>query len=214
MSRIKDWLAGLPAIARWAILGGVAAIALLILVSAGWSWLQYREAAAQRTLAPLASAASQAIASSDKGALDAAAGDLKRFLEVHPRSRVSAEACYVLGNVEFQRRDYDAALAAYAQASRQGRGTIAALSQLDMGYAREAKGDPRQALEAYERALAGGAARSFLYPDLLLAKARVQEQLGDAPGAIETYRRFLRDLPGSSRGDEVRGRLALLGAAA
>ncbi len=142
MSRVTDWLAGLPAVARWAILGGVAAIILLILVSVGWSWLQYREAAAQRSLAPLASAASQAIASRDKAALDGAAGDLKRFLEVHPRSRVSAEARYVLGNVEFQRGDYDAALAAYAQASRQGRGTIAPLSQLEPGHAPEAQVAP------------------------------------------------------------------------
>ena len=40
------------------------------------------------------------------------------------------------------------------------------------------------------------------------------EQTGDKAGAIETYKRFLRDLAFSTRVDEVRARLALLGVSA
>ena len=49
---------------------------------------------------------------------------------------------------------------------------------------------------------------------VLLATARVQEELKQTTSAIETYRRLLKDVPDLPRADEVRSRLALLGAAA
>jgi predicted TPR repeat methyltransferase len=45
-----------------------------------------------------------------------------------------------------------------------------------------------------------------------MALARAQEQSGDKTAAVETYRRLLRERPGSLRADEARSRLASLGA--
>ena len=53
--------------------------------------------------------------------------------------------------------------------------------------------------------------KDFLYGDLLLAKARVQESTKDSAGAIATYQQYLKDLPTSDRVQDVRIRLALLG---
>ena len=70
-----------------------------------------------------------------------------------------------------------------------------------------------RALEVYQQALGGRGPTDFLYGDLLLAKARVQEQTKDAGGAIATYKQYLKDLPSADRVQEVRIRLALLGSA-
>ena len=88
------------------------------------------------------------------------------------------------------------------------------LSRLGQGYAHEAKGDLARALEVYQQALGGISPKDFLYGDLLLAKARVHEQSNDSSGAIATYRQYLKDLPTSDRAQDVKIRLALLGAAA
>ena len=214
MKRLRAWLADLPPAVRWTIWGTAALVGFLIAGSAAWSWLQYRESLAQRALAPIAETTNQALGNGERGALAAAAERLKRFLGDHPRSRVSAEGWYLLGNVQFQLQNLDAALAAYDEAGRRGSPSVAALSRLDLGYTREAKGDLRGALEAYNQALTGRTARDFLYGDLLLAKGRVLEQTGDRAGAIEAYKRFVHDLPSSARADEVRARLALLGVSA
>ena len=42
----------------------------------------------------------------------------------------------------------------------------------------------------------------------------LQEALKQPAAALESYQRYLKDVPGSSRADEVRGRIAQLGAAA
>ena len=214
MSALRAWLGGLPPVFRWAIYGGALLLGLVVAVSAGWSWVQHREALAQRSLASAAAAANRALGGGDQAALGAAAERLTQFLKDYPRSGVSAEAWYILGNVEFRRGSLDRAAAAFAEAGRRGSPSIAALSLMAQGYVREAKGEPAQALGAYSQALAGRDPRAFLYPDLVLAKARVQEQLKDTAGAIESYKGFLKDVPGSPRAEEVRIRLALLGAGA
>ena len=68
------------------------------------------------------------------------------------------------------------------------------------------------ALQAVNQGLQGRTARDFLYQDLLMAKGRFLEETKDTAGAVDVYRRLLRELPAAARGDEVRGRLALLGA--
>ena len=95
---------------------------------------------------------------------------------------------------------WDAAAAAFGQAAaRRDGGSVAVLSRLGQGYAYEAKGEPARALEAFQQALAGRGPKDFLYGDLLLAKARAQEQAKDSGGAIATYKQYLKDLPSSER---------------
>jgi hypothetical protein len=62
--------------------------------------------------------------------------------------------------------------------------------------------------------LGGISPKDFLYGDLLLAKARVHELSNDSSGAIATYQQYLKDFPASDRSQDVKIRLALLGAAA
>jgi tetratricopeptide (TPR) repeat protein len=143
--------------------------------------------------------------------LDAAAKALRQFLADHSGATVSGQAWYVLGQVEFRRSQWDAAATAFAEVSRRDRGSLGALSRLGQGYTHEAKGEPARALEVYQQALGGLGPKDFLYGDLLLAKARAQEQTKDSAGAIATYKQYLKDLPTADQAQDVRIRLALLG---
>jgi len=207
-------LASLPAAARWGILSVGGLLVVLLIGAGGWAFLQQRETAARRAFASVTTTYRQAMASSHEASLAGAADALSQFLSAYPRSHAAAQAWYLLGNVHYQRRGLDAALAAFGEASRRDSGSVGALSRLGSGYVWEAKGEPSRALEEYKGALTGRDAKDFLYGDLLLAAARVQEELKQPAAAIESYKRFLKDVPSSTRADEVRIRLAILGARA
>jgi tetratricopeptide (TPR) repeat protein len=213
VSGVRAWLAALPARIRWTLLA-VVGLFLVSLVAAGvWTWLGHRDEAAQRALGPALSTAQRALGSGQPADLEAAAGALRQVLTSHPGGRASLQAWYLLGQVEFQRSQWDPAVAAFVEASRRDRGSIGALSRLGQGYAYEAKGDVARALEVYQQALNGRSPKDFLYGDFLLGKARVQELAKDSTGAVATYKQYLKDLPSADRAQDVRIRLALLGSA-
>jgi tetratricopeptide (TPR) repeat protein len=201
----------LPARLRWTLLAVVSVLVLALIGGGVWSWLGRRENAAQQALGTVLATAQRALGSGQSADLDGAATALRDFLASHSRTRASHQAWYVLGQVEFRRSQWDAAAAAFGEAAQRDRGTIGVLSRLGQGYAHESKGDAARALEVYQRALSGLGPKDFLYGDLLLAKARVQEQTKDSAGAIATYKQYLKDLPTADRVDDVRIRLALLG---
>jgi tetratricopeptide (TPR) repeat protein len=213
VSGIRAWFGALPAPARWAILS-VGPVLLLLLLAAGvWSWHGRREAAAQQAIGTVLSSVQRAIGSGQPTELESAAKTLNAFLASHSGTRAGQQGWYLLGQVEFQRRQWDAAVSAFAEAARRDGGAIALLSRLGQGYAHEAKGELARALEVYQQALTGRGPKDFLYGDLLLAKARAHEQNKDAAGAVATYKQYLKDLPSADRVQEVRIRLALLGSA-
>jgi tetratricopeptide (TPR) repeat protein len=192
----------------------VVGVFLVTLVAGGiWSWLGHREEQAQRAIGQALVTAQRAIASGQPAELEAAATALRQFLTVHSGARASVQAWYTLGQIEFRRAQWDAALAAFGEASRRDRGSVGLLSRLGQGYAYEAKGDAARALEVYQQALGGLGPKDFLYGDFLLGKARAQELAKDSAGAISTYKQYVKDLPTSDRVQDVRIRLALLGAA-
>jgi tetratricopeptide (TPR) repeat protein len=207
----RAWFGALPARVRWISL----AVASLLVVALVWvgvsTWLGRREDAAQHALGTALATAQRALGAGQAGDLDAAATALRQFLASHSGTRASHQAWYVLGQVEFRRGQWDAASTAFGEAAQRDRGSIGALSRLGQGYALEAKGDAARALDLYQRALSGLGPKDFLYGDLLLAKARVQELTKDSTGAIATYKQFLKDLPTAERVQDVRIRLALLG---
>lgn len=211
MSGFRAWFGELPARIRWTFLA-VTAVLLLALVGAGvWSWLGRQEDAAQRGLGAVLATAQRAVGSGQPADLEAAATALRQFLSAHSGTQASHQAWYVLGQVEFRRNQWDAAVAAFGEASRRDRGSIGALSRLGQGYAHEAKGDVARALQVYQQAVSGLGPKDFLYGDLLLAKARAQELTKDSAGAVATYKQYLKDLPTADRVQDVRIRLALLG---
>jgi tetratricopeptide (TPR) repeat protein len=207
----RAWFGALPARIRFPLLA-VISLVLLALIGAGvWSWIGRREETAQRALGTVLVTAHRALGSGQASDLEAAAKALRQFLDGHSSTEASQQAWYVLGQVEFRRRQWDAAVAAFAEAARRDRRSLGALSRLGQGYAQEAKGDAARALEVYQQALAGLGPKDFLYGDLLLAKARAQELTKDPAGAVATYKQYLKDLPAAERADDVRIRLALLG---
>lgn len=213
MSGIRVWLRELPAPFRWIGLSVVGVLVLLLVASGVWSWQGRREAAAQQALGHVAASAQRSVGSGQPGELEGSAKALRDFLSAHASAHAAQQAWYILGQVEFRRREWDAASSAFAEAARRGGGSIAVLSRLGQGHALEAKGDPSRALEAYQQGLAGRGPKDFLYGELLLAKARAQELGKDSPGAVATYKQYLKDLPSSDRSEDVRIRLALLGTA-
>ena len=66
--------------------------------------------------------------------------------------------------------------------------------------------------EAYRAALAALGPQDFLYEQLLLTLARVQEVVGQKAEAVQTYRRVLAEVSQTRRGPEIRARLLALGA--
>jgi cytochrome c-type biogenesis protein CcmH/NrfG len=211
VSGFRAWFRELPSPLRWTLLSVVAVLLLVAVGSGMWSWRGRRESAAQLALGSVLPAVQQSVASSQPAELEAAAKGLRDFLASHSGTHASQQAWYLLGQVEFQRRQWDAAATAFSQAARGDGGSIAVLSRMGQGYALEAKGEPTRALEAYQQVLAGRGPKDFLYGDLLLAKARAQELSKDPSGAIATYQQYLKDLPSTDRALDVRIRLALLG---
>ncbi|MGH7393193.1 MAG: tetratricopeptide repeat protein, partial [Candidatus Rokuibacteriota bacterium] len=91
--------------------------------------------------------------------------------------------------------------------------TVRTLARAGIGYAWEGEQNWAKAAEAFQAALADLKPGDFHYEELLIDLARVQEVGGQKPAAIDTYRRLLKEVPGSLRADDVRTRLASLGAA-
>jgi len=211
VSGLRTWFAALPAPIRWTALTVVAILVVTVIAAGASTWMGHREELAQRALGTALVTAQRAVGSGEAGELDAAATALHQFLTSYPSARVSTQARYVLGQVEFRRSQWEAAAAAFGEAARRDRGTVGRLSRLGQGYAYESKGELPKAIEVYQEALSGLGPKDFLYGDLLLAKARAHELAKDSSAAIATYKQYLKDLPTSDRGDDVRIRLALLG---
>jgi TolA-binding protein len=210
--RARLFLAELAPAARWSLLAALGLVVALALAGAIWTFLQQREASARRASAAAVAAYRTAIAqgATDAKQLEDAARTLKQFLSDYPRSSGAASAWYFLGNLEYQRGNHDAAVAAFEEAARRDHASIGILSRLGTGYAWEAKQDPGRALAAYEAGLKGRTPKDFQGVELLLGMARAQEQLKQPAAAIETYRRIIKEAPEAPRADEARARLAIL----
>jgi tetratricopeptide (TPR) repeat protein len=210
--RLAGAFSALPLAARAAVLVVAAGLVGVATWGGVSSYFRKQATRAELALATATAGYRQAISSGDETALVAAAESLRRLLADSPPAGVARQAWYLLGNVEYRRRAYDAALAAF-EASGSDPASVGALSRLGAAYAWEAKGDLERALAAYRAGVDRGA-KDFLFGESLLGMARVQEAQKQPVAALESYQRYLKDVPGSSRADEVRGRIAQLGASA
>ena len=200
----------------WRTLAIIAAAvaAVLLLGLGGWLWTSVQQ---QRGMAAYTETLARARqgegpAASTEARLQAIR-ELEGVLARYPSNAMAAQAAYELGNLRFAANEYDKARAAYrVTIAKTGSGTLGTLARAGIGYAWEAERKFAEALEAYQAALADLKSAAFYYEGLLVDLARAQELIGKRDEAIVTYRRILKDLPRSPRTDDVRNRLASLGA--
>jgi tetratricopeptide (TPR) repeat protein len=200
--------------ARSLVVAVAALVVVVLLGGGGWYWY----AASQRQAAAVYSAAlAQAHASPsappDAGAKTSAMRALEGALESHPSAPMAAEAAYELGNLRYDAGLYAPARSAYEVAlGRATSPTLKVLARLAVGYTWEAERDLAKATEAFEAVVAGLTPGAAFYEQALLDLARVHELNGRKDDAVQTYRRVLEDSAGSARANEIRLRLASLGA--
>lgn len=195
----------------------VVVAAVIVLAAAGvgaWLWSASRTSAAMAAYAvALARVQDTRGAQPSPEARTAAIQSLERTLSTYPSAPGAGTAAYELGNLRYAAQDYVRARAAYQIAVSQSPSpTLRTLARAGTGSAWEAEKNYASANQAYRDALAALKPTDFYYEELLVDLGRVQELAGQKDDAIATYRRILKDIPKSLRADDVRGRLAALGA--
>lgn len=213
-----NWLPAVPWL-RWAVLGVLALALVGGVAGAGWAWYSAQETRAREAFAQ-ASEVVQLAQATTPGAAPSppppeararAVAALEVLLAQHPRAAIVPQAAYQLGNLRYADAQYPQARGAFEVALAGGAtGNLKALCALGIAYTWEAQKDLGKAQTAYEAALAGRGAKDFLYEELLIDLARVQEFGGNPPAAIATYERLLKDVPDSRRADDIRSRIATL----
>lgn len=193
----------------------VAIAAVLIvgaLVASGWLW---HAAGERRAMAAYAEVLAQAqAAKTSPEARLAAIRTLEAVLVEYPSAPAASQAAYHLGDLRYDAGQYAAARSAWEIAvAKRPPPTVHSLAVVGIGHAWEAERNFPKAIDAYQAALTSLGPRDFLYEELLVDLARAQELAGRRDDAIASYRKILKELPGSRRGDDVRSRLASLGAA-
>lgn len=201
----------------WRVVAVAGAVVLLVAIIAlgGWWWSSAQESAVLAAYAEAMARLPAATAPQAPPDVKAATmRDLEAVLVRYPSASPAAQAAQELGNLRYAERQYERARAAYEIAAARGHSTtLRTLARAGIGYTWEAERNPAKAVDAYRAALAGVKPGDFLYEQLMLDLARAQELAGRKPDAIETYRHLLTERPGTPRADEIRARLAGLGAA-
>lgn len=204
------------ALPSWRVLAIAGAAVLAVLLVAGGIWL-WADAQHQRSLAAYAGALTQVQAiqqpQASAEAKAAAVTALESVLQRYPSASAAPQAAYELGNLKYLAKQYGAARSAYEVVLRQASGppTLRRLSRVAIAYTWEAERDYARAIQTLQETLADLKPGDFLQEDTLVDLARVQELAGRRDDAIATYRRVLTN-PRSRRLDDVRARLASLGA--
>jgi tetratricopeptide (TPR) repeat protein len=199
-------------IRKWVLIAGAGIGGLLLLGIGGWYWWDAAQSAGRSALIEASRLAQEALSPQATAAQRSAAVQaLGDALARYPRHAAAPHAAYVLGNLHYQAKSFEAARAAFQASLKAGAGrSLAQLCRLGIGYTWEGQGEYAAALTAYQELAAGLTPGDFLYEDALLASARAHELLRQRAQALETYQRLLRDLPGSRRAEEVRSRVASL----
>jgi tetratricopeptide (TPR) repeat protein len=199
---------------RTLITAGVGVLALAAVTLGLWLWMASREHQAAAAYAdPLARLAAARPGPLGPEASAAIASDLEAALARYPSASLAAEAAWELGNLRYTDRDWARARSAWLIVlARSQSPTLRTQARASIGYAWEAEGNLAEARAVYAQTLAGLRPGEFGFEEVLMAQARIEERRGERAAAIESYRRLLREAPGSLRADDVRSRLASLGA--
>ncbi|MGH7332191.1 MAG: tetratricopeptide repeat protein, partial [Candidatus Rokuibacteriota bacterium] len=196
----------------WRILATIGASVVVLggVVLAGWLWFSARQ---HRALESFAEAMVKVQRSQAQGASPEAKliaiRELEATLNQQPSATVVAQVTYELGNLKYQEQQYPSSRLAYELAAASSSPTLSRLAQVNVGYTWEAQKDYAKAIETFQRAVASLKPGEFLYDELLVDLARVQELAGQKDAAIKTYRRVLEN-PKTRRSEDIRARLATL----
>jgi len=199
---------------RTLMLAGAAVLVVAALGTGGWYWRTVSQRHAMAAYADALTRAQPALG--PQATADArAAGirDLETALTQYPSGPGAAQVAYELGNLRFDAQQYGQARGAWELAVAQGAPrTLKTLSQGGVAYTWEAERNYAKAVDAFKVALTGLGPKDFYYEDLLMGLGRTQELSGQKADAIATYRRALGELAQSRRVEEIKARLAALGA--
>lgn len=205
------WLPHSP-VFRWSLATAAGLVVLALLGVGVRAWYGAQESRGQAALAaasPVLDHARSAGASREDR--ERAVKALEAVIAEHPGNAVLQQAAYRLGNLRYEAGHHAQARAAYEVALAKGAsGSLRLLLALGIAYTWEAERNHVNAQSAYEAALRGLSPKDFLYEELQLGLARVQESSGQAAAALSTYQRLLKEAPESRRADDLRARMATL----
>jgi tetratricopeptide (TPR) repeat protein len=122
----------------------------------------------------------------------AAAGIYKEVLEKYPRSRAAILASYRLGGLYYRLGDFETAIRHYEVFLRKApdKSDIRTIAYMGLGSCHEAKGDFKNALAAFEKAMDGIGGQVFGSMNHQNI-ARVYEAMNDRAKALEYYQKAL-----------------------
>jgi tetratricopeptide (TPR) repeat protein len=199
---------------RTLVIAGVALLVLVALGAGGWYWHTVSQRHAMVAYADALTRAQPAL--SAQATADARATgirELETALTQYPSGPGAAQVAYELGSLRYDAQQYAQARGAWDLAVAQGAPrTLKALSLGGVAYTWEAERNYAKAVDAFKIALTGLGPKDFYYEELILGLGRTQELAGQKADAIATYRRALGELAQSRRLEEIKARLAALGA--
>jgi len=199
---------------RTLVIAGVALLGLVALGAGGWYWHTVSQRHAMVAYADALTRAQPAL--SAQATADARATgihELETALTQYPSGPGAAQVAYELGSLRYDAQQYAQARGAWDLAVAQGAPrTLKALSLGGVAYTWEAERNYAKAVDAFKIALTGLGPKDFYYEELILGLGRTQELAGQKAEAIATYRRALGELAQSRRLEEIKARLAALGA--
>ncbi len=198
--------------ARTLLLAGVVAVVVGAAAAGGWYWYdaqQRRVASAYAAVMTRVYAVQGSQAPAEARAR--AQQDLEQLMAQHPSAAPVGEAAYELGNLRYAARQWGPARGAYEIAlARGGSPTVRMLARTSIGYTWEAERDWGRAIDAFQTVARELGPRDFLFEDVQLALARVQELGGKPADAVATYERLLKDAPNGLRAEEAKQSLTRL----
>lgn len=200
--------------ARTLTIVAVAVIVVSALTAGIWYWIGAQQA---KTTAAYADALFRAQAGrspqASPEARAAATRELEGVLQRYPSAAMAGQVAYELGSVRYADRQYGAARSAYEiAASKSAAPTLRTMSRVGIAYTWEAERNYPKAIETFQSLLSGAKPGDFLYEELLIDLGAAQELAGRREDAVQTYRRALKDVAKSRRAEDIRARLASLGA--
>ena len=187
------------------------AAGLLLVVLAGVGWWLYQRQNFQALR--LEEKGLQSLARADAGSTEAAkeaAGAFEQIVGGYSWTGSADRAAYYLAGLKARTGEADKAIDLYQGIIRKsgGKGDLAPLAQLGLGYALVSKGRMDEAITAFETA--GKDARGI--PDMALFEAaRIRQGKGEKEKALEGYRKIEAEYPQSAVIQGVRQRIIALG---